>query len=323
MDDAGASPSVAPTEPIQKINSRRRHLPPNPDASLYPATIDTPPRSMAELENRIGYQFRNRRLLLEALMHSSAAANFDPPATNNQRLEFLGDAVLELVMSSFLFSNFPSANEGDLTKSRAHLVNREALYRRAIRLGLGQFLILSKSENQNNGRNKVTALVDTFEALIGAIHVDGGYHSAEEFISMIYADELEDTENIPVQVNPKGELQEFVQKLDPSHAVQYETIHIDNPDHDRIFECNLFYVGRHLATGRGRSKKIAETQAAERAIIFLQEEMDAGIDPRLNQAEENIFAFPSPEEMQEMEPSDSSIDESFQSIDVEENRDLH
>lgn len=201
---------------------------------------------MAELENRIGYQFRNRRLLLEALMHSSAAANFDPPATNNQRLEFLGDAVLELVMSSFLFSNFPSANEGDLTKSRAHLVNREALYRRAIRLGLGQFLILSKSENQNNGRNKVTALVDTFEALIGAIHVDGGYHSAEEFISMIYADELEDTENIPVQVNPKGELQEFVQKLDPSHAVQYETIHIDNPDHDRIFECNLFYVGRHL-----------------------------------------------------------------------------
>lgn len=225
---------------------------------------------MADLEDLIGYSFRDRRLLIEAITHSSAAFNFMPPVTNNQRLEFLGDAVLGVIISAFLFSSYPEADEGSLTKSRAHLVNRDFLYERALRLELGEYLIMSRSEELNGGRLRQTALVDAFEALIGAIHLDGGFYRAEEFLELAYEDVF-DTDTMPMQHNPKGELQEFLQRYISFEPPRYEMLGTDGPEHDMTFICQVTHCGGEICEGVGRTKKAAEMNAAENALALLRE----------------------------------------------------
>ena len=237
----------------------------------YPEPVANPPRCINLLQDGIGYTFRDTNLLKEAITHSSAAGAFTPPASTNQRLEFLGDAVLELIISTFLFSSYPEAGEGALTKSRAHLVNKSALFERAENLQLGQYIIMSRAEESNGGRRRIAALVDCFEALVGAIYLDGGYYRAEEFVEMAYEDIFSESDGMPTQINPKGELQEILQKYESTEPPRYEAVNSEGPEHEKTFECIVSHQGVVLARGSGKSKKIAETRAAEAALQIVRD----------------------------------------------------
>jgi ribonuclease-3 len=227
-----------------------------------------------ELQQRLGYRFGDRGLLRLALTHPSVAHEQGLPVQTNQRLEFLGDAVLQLVLTHELYDKFPAFGEGPLTKGRAKLVNRRTLAEHAWRLGLGRHLIVSRGEERHGGRERPSALADTFEALLGAIFLDGGFEAAREFILSQFQDDFGELSALPMLENPKGELQELLQSVSPE-APQYWVVSASGPDHDRMFECTVHHAGVELARGQGKSKKAAESQAALRALIRLREQIEA------------------------------------------------
>ena len=184
---------------------------------------------------------------------------------HNQRLEFLGDAVLQLVLTSELYEKFPAMGEGPLTKARAQMVNRRTLANRGRRLGLGEHLILSRGEDSSGGRERPSALADTFEALLGAIFLDGGFDAARDFILRQFREEFGELEVIPNLENPKGELQEILQSSS-AEAPQYQLESVSGPDHDRLFESAVYHRGVELGRGKGKSKKDSESQAALAAL---------------------------------------------------------
>src|SRR5580765_1747019 len=187
----------------------------------------------------------------------------------NQRLEFLGDAVLQLVLTRVLFERFPTFGEGPLTKGRAKLVNRRTLAEHGRRLGLGAHLIVSRGEEIHGGRERPSALADTFEALLGAIFLDGGFEAARDFILREFQNAFGELSVIPILENPKGELQELLQSSS-SEAPEYHVVAATGPDHDRMFECTVHHGGMELARGRGKSKKSAESAAALSALLKLK-----------------------------------------------------
>lgn len=189
---------------------------------------------------------------------------------HNQRLEFLGDAVLGLVLTEKLYEQFPGLEEGPLTKARAKLVNRYTLAERARALKLGDHLILSHGEETSGGRDRASTLADAFEALLGAIFLDGGFQSAREFILHEFAGAFGELASLSLIDNPKGELQELLQAHSP-RAPEYETVQIAGMDHDPLFECAVSHEGAELARGRGKSKKAAESDAAAIALKKLRE----------------------------------------------------
>jgi ribonuclease III len=217
----------------------------------------------------IAYNFRDENLLRLALTHPSVAHESGVPTAHNQRLEFLGDAVLSLVLTQKLYEQFSASDEGLLTKARARLVNRQALADRARALGLGPHLILSRGEEANGGRERASALADAYEALLGAIFLDGGFDAAREFILREFAAAFSELSTLPLIENPKGELQELLQSRSPN-APEYQTIQISGSDHDPIFECAVTHGGVELARGRGKSKKTAESDAAFVALEKLR-----------------------------------------------------
>jgi ribonuclease-3 len=223
-----------------------------------------------ELEAQLGYVFRDRALLKLALTHPSIAHEQGVPMQTNQRLEFLGDAVLQLVLTRELFQKFPAFGEGPLTKARAKLVNRRTLAEHGRRLNLGRCLILSRGEDLHGGRERASALADTFEALLGAIFLDGGFDAARDFILKEFAAAFGEVSPIPILENPKGELQEWLQAISPD-APQYQVVSATGPDHDRVFECTVHHAGEELARGHGKSKKAAESEAALAALAKLRE----------------------------------------------------
>jgi ribonuclease III len=225
--------------------------------------------SYAELQGRLGYVFRDPALLRLALTHPSVAHEQGAPVQTNQRLEFLGDAVLQLVLTRELYEKFPAFGEGPLTKARAKLVNRRTLAERARQLGLGQHLIVSRGEEMHGGRERPSALADTYEALLGALLLDGGYEPAREFILRQFQAAFGGLSVIPILENPKGELQELLQ-ASSAEAPQYYVVSASGPDHDRIFECTVHHDGVELARGRGKSKKEAESAAALAALAALR-----------------------------------------------------
>jgi ribonuclease-3 len=225
----------------------------------------------AELQKELGYMFRDPGLLQLALTHPSVAHEQGVPVQTNQRLEFLGDAVLQLVLTRELYEKFPSLGEGPLTKARAKLVNRRTLAERARQLHLGQNLILSRGEEMNGGRERPSALADTFEAILGAIFLDGGFEVAREFILRQFLGAFGQLEVIPILENPKGELQEFLQAIS-IEAPRYHVVSATGPDHDRVFECTVHHAGVELARGHGKSKKAAESEAAVAALAKLREQ---------------------------------------------------
>jgi ribonuclease III len=226
--------------------------------------------AFAELQNRLGHPFRDENLLRLALTHPSVAHDQQQPIPHNQRLEFLGDSVLGLVLSRELYEKFPDADEGTLTKSRAKLVNAVALAAHGRALGLGAHLVLSRGEENTGGRERTSALADAFEALLGAIFLDGGFAAAREFVLREFAAEIGGLALPSGIENPKGELQELLQAKSPTAPV-YELISTDGPDHERQFICAVLHDGAELARGSGKSKKAAESAAALAALTVLRE----------------------------------------------------
>ena len=217
--------------------------------------------NLDELQTRLGYTFRNPDLLRLALTHPSVAHEQGANIQHNQRLEFLGDAVLQLVLTRELYEKFPHVGEGPLTKARAQMVNRRTLADQGRELALGEHLVLSRGEELNRGRERPSALADGFEALLGAIFLDGGFDSAREFILAQFRTHFGELQVIPNLENPKGELQEMLQARSPE-PVQYELASVSGPDHDRLFECAVYYRGEEIGRGVGKSKKEAESKAA-------------------------------------------------------------
>jgi ribonuclease III len=224
---------------------------------------------LAELQQRLGHSFRDENLLRLALTHPSMAHESASPTAHNQRLEFLGDSVLGLVLSQLLYQKFPTADEGQLTKSRARLVNATALAAHARALNLGAHLILSRGEELTGGRERSSALVDAFEALLGAIYLDGGLAAAREFILREVTPDFADLDLSAGIENPKGELQEWLQAKS-QEAPAYRVISAAGPDHERSFVCAVLHAGVELARGTGKSKKHAESDAATAALKKLR-----------------------------------------------------
>jgi ribonuclease-3 len=217
------------------------------------------------LEERIGYKFRNPLLLAEALTHPSLGHETQQRHFDNQRLEFLGDAILQLVVTEHLFGHFKDEPEGQLTKLRSRLVSRDALKTHAAALDLGQFLLMGRGEEASGGRTRISTLADALEALIGAIYLDGGLEPAKDFILAQAKADLAQLEEEPVDINPKGNLQELLQSISPRSPV-YEVLSQSGPEHDKRFVVQAVWEGIILGKGRGKSKKQAETAAAEEAM---------------------------------------------------------
>lgn len=217
------------------------------------------------LEERIGYKFRNSLLLAEALTHPSLGHEAQRYHFDYQRLEFLGDAVLQLIITEYLFRNFRVEAEGQLTKLRSRLVSREALRTHAASLDLGQYILMGRGEEASGGRERTSTLADAFEALIGALYLDGGLEVAKHFILNQTRADLDELAEKPVDINPKGDLQELLQSISPQSPA-YELISQSGPEHEKTFVSQVVWEGIVLGQGCGRSKKQAETAAAIEAM---------------------------------------------------------
>jgi ribonuclease-3 len=220
---------------------------------------------MESLESRLGYKFRNSLLLAEAMTHPSLAYESQRPHFDNQRLEFLGDAVLQLILTEDLYRMFPDFPEGRLTKLRSQLVSRRALARFALTIDLGSYVLLGKGEEATGGRRRMSTLADGFEALIGAVYLDTGYSGARDLVLRLFQSEIEALAGSPEERNPKGELQEGLQAIHPE-APSYRVLGESGPDHRKVFQAEVSWRGIVLATGKGKSKKEAEARAAGEAL---------------------------------------------------------
>ena len=211
---------------------------------------------MQNLMNALGYQFKNPALLMQALTHPSMGKH------DNQRLEFLGDAVLQYVMSDLLYASHPDSQEGNLTHLRALLVCEAALSQVARGLHVGEALLMDRGEELTGGRDKPSVLCDAMEAILAAIYLDGGLDAARQVVCRHWP-RPEDVHR-PMQ-DSKGALQEHLQK-DGGEAPVYTLVGQDGPPHDRTFECAVSRYGKELARGKGRTKKQAEQTAALTAL---------------------------------------------------------
>lgn len=220
---------------------------------------------MLSLEEVIGYKFRNSLLLAEALTHPSLAYETQKPHFDNQRLEFLGDAVIQLLLTEKLYGMFPGFSEGRLTKLRARLVSREALHAFANEMQLGAYLMMGKGEESSGGRGRPSTLADAFESVLGAVYLDGGLEAARGTIDRICSAAIAKIAESPEEKNPKGQLQEVLQAISsegPSYCVLAE----DGPDHSKVFTVVARWKGMVLGQGCGQSKKHAEAKAARDAL---------------------------------------------------------
>jgi ribonuclease-3 len=220
---------------------------------------------MVSLEEAIGYKFRNPLLLAEALTHPSLAYETQKPHFDNQRLEFLGDAVIQIVVTEELFRRFAGFSEGRLTKLRSRLVSRPALQAYALSFGLGGYLLMGRGEEANGGRQRASTLSDAFEALVGAIYLDAGMEAARKFLLERAGDMFQLLELMPEEQNPKGELQEILQGLS-NIGPRYRILSQEGPDHAKTFIACVEWQGRMLGQGAGSSKKEAEAIAAADAL---------------------------------------------------------
>jgi ribonuclease-3 len=228
--------------------------------------------ALAQLQNRIGHTFRDRKLLELAVTHLSYLADHPEVRESNQRLEFLGDAVLQILIAEELFNLFPEEREGVLSKRRSLLVNGGFLAQLAREIGLDECLRLGASEEATGGRTRTSSLGDAMEALVGAIYLDSDIDKARRVVRDILGPlpgrlaVVEDVEN------PKGRLQEKVQPIHGNAALRYEVLGVGGEDHAREYAVAVYLNERQLGSGRGPSKKLAEEAAAREALATLQSE---------------------------------------------------
>jgi len=234
----------------------------------------------AALEERLGHKFSNRGLLDRALTHSSAipelrGASADAPGdsthlSDNERLEFLGDAVLELLASEYLLAAFPDWSEGQLSKSRARIVNASSLESAARRLHLGEHLRLGRGEEKTGGREKQTLLADAFEAVVAAVYLDSGLNATRELLQrVLFEQALEERGERIAESDRKSALQEFLQGRGQAPA-DYRLAGESGPDHQKTFQIEVWINGECLARGEGSTKKEAEQRAARSALEQLE-----------------------------------------------------
>ena len=224
---------------------------------------------LVRLSEQIGVPFHRLSLLDEALTHSSYTNEAKNCMPHNERLEFLGDAVLELASSTYLYERFPDCSEGELTKMRASLVPSETLARLARGLELGSHLLLGRGELLGGGADRQNNLENAFEAVIGAVYLDGGWETARDYVARQFATEVLSVKRSHVSRDYKTTLQEHIQQK-RHESISYELIGESGPDHDKRFTTRVLIGGESMGEGTGRSKKEAEQQAAAEALSHLK-----------------------------------------------------
>ena len=228
-------------------------------------------KDIQELYERLGYIFKDPELLAWAFRHSSYVNERKEPHLNdNERLEFLGDAVLALAISHILMDNYKGAKEGDLSKYRAIVVNEKGLCQVAMELGLGNYLLLGKGEELTDGREKPSILADTMESLLGALYLDAGFDRTKEIISRLFLPLIKEIESGNMNYDYKSMVQEYTQEAYRS-LPEYILIEESGLSHDKTFRVALLLNGKTIAEGIGKSKKEAEQRAAREAFYCLSE----------------------------------------------------
>lgn len=228
----------------------------------------TPVANLDTLQEQLAYSFKNKLLLERSLTHPSYTYQSKSKVEDNQRLEFLGDAVLQLVLTEYLYNRFTNLPEGLLTRMRANIVSRSSLAKMAQAIHLGDYLILGRGEIANEGRMRTSNLADAMEAVIGAIFEDGGWEEAKKFILALTASDLKHVDSLSFHDNPKGELQEILQAQNQG-TPYYELISEIGPDHDKDYTVAVKSGTIEIGRGQGKSKKNAEVQAALDALSKL------------------------------------------------------
>jgi len=224
-----------------------------------------------ELQERIGYHFRDLRLLQLSLIHSSFAFERLDDGRHNETQEFLGDAVLDLTVGYILFIRFPEMREGKLTRIRSALVNEQGLAERAREIDLGRHLLLGKGEDASNGRDKSSILSCAYEALVGAMFLDGGYDQALTFVRRFFEPHIDQHQERLVSADAKSALQELLQERF-NEGPEYLLVSEEGPAHARLFSITVNFRGEPLGSGKASSKKEAEQQAARAALHHLRQE---------------------------------------------------
>lgn len=223
-----------------------------------------------QFAEKIGIKFNNIETLKEALTHRSFVnENRDEPSKQNERLEFLGDAVLELITTEFLYQKYPDRPEGDLTSFRAALVRTESIADAAAKLGFGEYLFMSRGEEATGGRSRQYILANAFEAVLGAIYLDQGFQTCVDFVSAHILPNIEEIVTNRLDIDPKSKLQEVAQEI-IRFTPMYELVSETGPDHDKEFEMRVLINGFEFATGKGHSKQEAEQSAARAALTNWQ-----------------------------------------------------
>ena len=225
---------------------------------------------MNKFEELIGYKFNNAIYLERALTHSSYNKEKNTKHQDNERLEFLGDAFFDAIVSAELFKMMKGVTEGKLTKTRALVVCENSLAKSARKLGLGQYIYIGHGEEVGGGRDKDSILADAMEAVIGAIYLDGGFEPTEKFVLKYFSETIIDAAEGKLFSDYKSEVQEFIQKNGRNLAITYSTVREEGPAHSKTFFVNLSYDGNVLGEGSGKSKKEAEQQAAKTALARLK-----------------------------------------------------
>ena len=235
------------------------------------ALIQDNEEGLQELQERIGYRFRDLQLLQLALVHSSFAFERLDDGRHNETQEFLGDAVLDLTVGFILFTRFPEMREGKLTRIRSALVNENSLADRAREIDLGNYLLLGKGENASRGRDKPSILSCAYEALIGAVFLDGGYDQALTFVRRFFEPYLDQRQEQLVSADAKSGLQELLQEKF-NEGPEYVLVGEEGPAHARLFSIVVNFQGQELGSGQASSKKEAEQQAARAALLHLRQQ---------------------------------------------------
>ena len=221
----------------------------------------------SKLEKELGYEFKNKQLLETALTHTSYA--YEKKKQSNEKLEFLGDSILEFVSSEYIFHNYPKLKEGEMTKVRASVVCEKSLHEIAKMHNFSDFLYLGKSERISQKEVRPAIMADSVEAVIAAIFLDGGLEPAKEFIIKNLDKPIENATKHIGQKDYKTVLQEILQK-NGNVDIEYEIIDEKGPDHEKVFTAEVMVNDKILATGEGKSKKLAEMQAAQKALENLK-----------------------------------------------------
>lgn len=222
---------------------------------------------MPNLEQNLQYNFKNMELLNNALTHSSYANETHYKYGSNERLEFLGDSVLSVIVTDYLYKTYPERTEGELTKLRASLVCEKSLSAFSRELNVGEFLRLGKGERANGGADRASLLADAFESILAAIYIDGGMEPAKKFVMRFILQELKHTDD-EVFKDYKTSLQEVIQR-NPEERLSYILIGESGPDHDKCFTVEVHLNSNVIGTGTGKSKKHAEQDAAKQALNLM------------------------------------------------------